>query len=250
MNDSNEGKALRKSTLSGKNCLITGATGGLGKEIAKLFVKKNCNLFLTGTTNSKLSAFGEELKTSNKDVKISHEAADLTNTEEIHKLIKKIRKEFSSIDIVINCAGVFLRKSLSDSSLEEIKNCLNVNIQAPILLSKEFSQDMVKKKWGRIVNIGSSSSYQGFKNSSIYCASKHALLGFSRSVLDELKNDNVRTFCVSPSSIKTKMGETLVEQDFNTFLNPKEVAESVIFIISYNDEMIIDELRLNRIKIE
>jgi len=127
---------------------------------------------------------------------------------------------------------------------------LNVNIQAPILLSKEFSQDMVKKKWGRIVNIGSSSSYQGFKNSSIYCASKHALLGFSRSVLDELKNDNVRTFCVSPSSIKTKMGETLVEQDFNTFLNPKEVAESVIFIISYNDEMIIDELRLNRIKIE
>jgi len=100
------------------------------------------------------------------------------------------------------------------------------------------------------VNIGSSSSYQGFKNSSVYCVSKHALLGFSRSILDELKKYNVRTFCVSPSSIKTKMGETLVEQDFNTFLNPKEVAESIIFIISYNDEMIIDELRLNRIKIE
>ena len=248
MNDLNQEKNSVNNIFSGKNCLITGATGGLGKEITKLLAKKNCNLFLTGTTNSKLSVFGEELKTSNKEVKISHEAADLTNTEEIHKLIKKIRKEFSSIDIVINCAGVFLRKSLSDSSLEEIKNCLNVNIQAPILLSKEFSQDMVKKKWGRIVNIGSSSSYQGFKNSSIYCASKHALLGFSRSVLDELKNDNVRTFCISPGSIKTKMGETLVDQDYNTFLNPKEIAETVIFVISFDNEMIIDELKLNRIK--
>ena len=250
MNDSDEEKDLAKDILSDKNCLITGATGGLGKEIAKLFVKKNCNLFLTGTNNSKLSALGEELKTSNKEVKISYDVADLANTEEVSKLVIKIRKEFSSIDIVINCAGIFLRKSLSDSSLEEIKNCLNVNIQAPVLLSKEFSQDMVNKKWGRIVNIGSSSSYQGFKNSSIYCASKHALLGFSRSVLDELKKYNVRTFCVSPGSIKTKMGETLVDQDYNTFLNPKEVAESVIFIISYDEEMIIDELRLNRIKIE
>ena len=250
MKDSDQGKTLVKSILSDKNCLVTGATGGLGREIAKLFVKKNCNLFLTGTNNSKLSALGEELKTSNKEVKISYDVADLANTEEVSKLVIEIRKEFSSIDIVINCAGIFLRKSLSDSSLEEIKNCLNVNIQAPVLLSKEFSQDMVNKKWGRIVNIGSSSSYQGFKNSSIYCASKHALLGFSRSVLDELKKYNVRTFCVSPGSIKTKMGETLVDQDYNTFLNPKEVAESVIFIISYDEEMIIDELRLNRIKIE
>ena len=250
MKDSDQGKTLVKSILSDKNCLVTGATGGLGREIAKLLVKKNCNLFLTGTNNSKLSALGEELKTSNKEVKISYDVADLANTEEVSKLVIKIRKEFSSIDIVINCAGIFLRKSLSDSSLEEIKNCLNVNIQAPVLLSKEFSQDMVNKKWGRIVNIGSSSSYQGFKNSSIYCASKHALLGFSRSVLDELKKYNVRTFCVSPGSIKTKMGETLVDQDYNTFLNPKEVAESVIFIISYDEEMIIDELRLNRIKIE
>lgn len=250
MKNLDQEKTLAKSVLSDKNCLITGATGGLGKEIAKLFVEKNCNLFLTGTNNSKLSTLSEELKIANKEVKISYDAADLASTEEIYKLIKEIRKEFSSIDIIINCAGIFLRNSLSNCSLEDIKNCLNVNIQAPILLSKEFSQDMVNKKWGRIVNIGSSSSYQGFKNSSIYCTTKHGLLGFSRSILDELKNDNVRTFCISPGSIKTKMGESLVDQDYNTFLNPKEIAETVIFVISFDNEMIIDELKLNRIKIE
>tara|TARA_B100001750_G_scaffold65427_1_gene51965 strand:+ start:4063 stop:4836 length:774 start_codon:yes stop_codon:yes gene_type:complete len=250
MKESDQEKTLTKSILSDKNCLITGATGGLGREIAKLFVEKNCNLYLTGTNNSKLSMLSDELKTANKEVNISYCDADLASTEEIYKLIKEIRKEFSSIDIVINCAGIFLRSPLSNSSLEEIKNCLNINVQAPILLSKEFSQDMVNKKWGRIVNIGSSSSYQGFKNSSIYCTTKHALLGFSRSILDELKNDNVRTFCISPGSIKTKMGETLVDQDYNTFLNPKEIAETVIFVISFDNEMIIDELKLNRIKIE
>ena len=250
MKDPDQENTLTKSILSDKNCLITGATGGLGRELARLFVKKNCNLFLTGTNNSKLSAVSDELKTANKEVNISYCEADLASTEEIYKLIKEIRKEFSSIDIVINCAGIFLRSPLSNSSLEEIKNCLNINVQAPILLSKEFSQDMVNKKWGRIVNIGSSSSYQGFKNSSIYCTTKHALLGFSRSILDELKNDNVRTFCISPGSIKTKMGETLVDQDYSTFLNPKEIAETVIFVISFDNEMIIDELKLNRIKIE
>jgi len=250
MKDPDQEKTLAKSILSDKNCLITGATGGLGREIAKLFVEKNCNLFLTGTNNSKLSALSDELKTANKEVKISYCESDLASTEEISKLVKEIRKEFSSIDIVINCAGIFLRKPLSDSSLEDVSNCFNVNVQAPILLSKEFSQDMVKKRWGRIVNIGSSSSYKGFKNSSIYCASKHALLGFSRSILDEFKMHNVRSFCISPGSIKTEMGKTLVEQDFDTFLNPEEVAESVVFVISYDKEMMIDELRLNRIKIE
>ena len=73
--------------------MITGATGGLGREIAKLFVEKNCNLFLTGTNNSKLSALSDELKTANKEVKISYCESDLASTEEISKLVKEIRKE-------------------------------------------------------------------------------------------------------------------------------------------------------------
>ena len=84
---------------------------------------------------------------------------------------------------------------------------------------------MVSKKWWRIVNIGSSSSYNGFKNTSIYCSSKHALLGLSRSLHDELKEHNIRTFCVSPGSIKTSMGKRVIGQNYDTFMDPKEIAE-------------------------
>lgn len=148
---------------------------------------------------------------------------------------------------MINCAGVFPNSFLNDSTIEEFENCFNINVKAPFLLCKEFSKQMIHNKWGRIVNIGSSSSYEGYKKTSVYCASKHALLGLSRSLLDELKEYNVRTFCISPGSIKTEMANVLVEQDYSTFIDPKEVAELIIYLISFDKEMITEEIRLNRI---
>jgi 3-oxoacyl-[acyl-carrier protein] reductase len=128
---------------------------------------------------------------------------------------------------------------------------MNLNVRAPFVLSKEFSKDMVKNNWGRIVNIASSSAHNGFKNAAIYCASKHALLGLSRTLFAELKNQNVRTFCISPGSMKTRMAKEdeglLAEQDYNTFMDPKEVAEFIIKIISYDNEMISQEINLSRL---
>ncbi len=80
---------------------------------------------------------------------------------------------------------------------------------------------MVKNKWGRIVNVGSSSAYSGFRETSIYCASKHAILGLSRAIYNELKDYNVRTFCISPGSIKTEMGKQVKNQKFDTFYPTK-----------------------------
>ena len=237
--------------LNAKNCLLTGATGGLGKELATKLVEYGCNIFLTASNEKKLNELVSLLQkqTENK-VEIYHKSADLSKLGDVKNLIKYVKKKFNSIDILINCAGIFQVNFLKDTSLDDFEKSLNVNMKAPFLLCKEFSQNMIKKRWGRIVNIGSSSSYNGYKKTSIYCATKHALLGFSRSLVDELKKYNVRTFCISPGSIKTNMAKKLVEQNFNTFLDPKEVADAILFVISYDKEMIIDELRLNRMKIE
>ena len=105
---------------------------------------------------------------------------------------------------------------------------------------------MKKKKWGRIINIGSSSSYQGFSEGTIYCASKHALLGLSRSLFAELKEAKIRTFCISPGSIKTDMGKQDKKQNYKTFLDPKEVAEYIVYSINFDKELVTEEIRLNR----
>ena len=232
--------------LRGKNCLITGATGGLGKEIAKEFAKNGCNLFLTGRNNDKLNSLKNELENSVNEIKIDFEDADLSDDSEIQKLIEKVKNTFVNIDILVNCAGVFPVKLLSDSTVEDFENCFSVNVKAAFVLCKEFSQGMISKKWGRIINIASSSAYAGFKNTSIYCSSKHALLGLSRSLHSELKEHNVRTFCVSPGSIKTPMGKSVIGQNYETFLNPNEVAELIVHLVSFNNEMISQEIQLSR----
>jgi len=238
--------------LRGKNCLITGATGGLGKEIAKEFAKNGCNLFLTGRNNEKLNKLKNELENSENNIKIGFEQADLSNISEIQKLIVQTKKIFSNIDVLVNCAGIFPVKMLSESTIDDFEKCISVNVKAAFILSKEFSQQMISKKWGRIINIASSGAYNGRSKTTIYRASKHALLGLSRSLHSELKEHNVRTFCVSPGPIKTSMGHDIIKNEnpdekFDSFMNPNEIAEFIVYLISFDNEMVSEEIRLSRI---
>jgi len=227
-----------------KNCLVTGSTGGLGIEIVKEMSRNGANLFLTGRDEAKLNALQKQLEGSSFIKK-----ADFNNLEDINGLIKEVSAKMR-IDILINCAGVFPVKSIDESTLEDYEECFNINVRAPFLLTKAFSKGMADRKWGRIVNIGSSSAYGGFTNTSLYCSSKHALLGFSRSAFSELKNSNVRVFCISPASIKTKMGESVPNQNFETFIDPAEVAQCVNFFISFEGNMVSEEVRLNRMSVQ
>ena len=237
---------METSCLKNKNCLITGATGGIGKEVSIQLADQSCNLFLTGRNKKKLESLKKLLIKNNPDINIEYKEGDLTRLSDIKNIVTNAKHYFGNIDILINCAGIFMIKSIGKSTVEDFDKSINLNVRAPFILSREFSKDMVSKKWGRIVLIGSSSSYSGFENGSVYCASKHSILGLSRALNIELKKKNVRVMCISPSSTKTNMGKISVDQDFNTFLNPKEVAEYIIFILSFDNEMSIDESRLNR----
>ena len=244
---------MNENILEKKNCLITGATGGLGKQIAIELAKRNCNLFLTARQNKKLQKLNDELEKTNKNNLIKYKQCNLQETEELDDLIQKIRDEFSSIDILVNCAGIFPVSPISQSTLEQYDSCMNLNVRVPFVLSKEFSKDMMKNRWGRIVNIASSGAYNGLKNTAIYRSSKHALLGLSRSLHNELKEFNVRTFCISPGPIKTDMGKDIVKKEnpnenYDTFMKPNEIAEFIIFAISFVNNLISSEVRLGRIK--
>lgn len=237
--------------LENRNCFITGATGGLGRCIAMKMAENKCNLFLTSTNASKLENLKNEIKSLYGDeIRIYYGHGDLNKISELNKIIALAREKTRTIDILVNCAGIFVVKSIFDLILDDYDITFNLNVRAPFLFCREFSEDMIKRRWGRIINIGSSSSYGGSKETSLYCASKHALLGFSRALHDELKKYGIRTFCVSPSGLKTEMGKLIPNQNYDSFINPKEIAEYVAFICSFDGEMISDEIRLNRMVIE
>ncbi|MFZ1615419.1 MAG: SDR family oxidoreductase [Holophaga sp.] len=230
------------SPLAGKRCLITGASRGLGRELARELARVGGELFLTARDEEALARLGTELQAT-------WAAIDLADAAAVDHLAEEARSTLGGIDALINCAGVFPVSTLADTDLATYDHCFSVNVRAPFQLCRAFAPDMAQRRWGRLVNIGSSSAYAGYKDTSVYCASKHALLGFSRALHDEFKAHNVRCYCVSPGSIQTDMGRHVRGQDFSTFLDPVELATFIVELISQDGPMITEELRVNRMVI-
>lgn len=226
--------------LSHKIALVTGATGGLGKSISQKLTESGAQVFLTGRNTKKLKQLLET-----NDHYIGTESLELRDTKKIKELINKVRP-----DILVNCAGVFPVQSIENMTEEYFNETFEVNVRAPFVLTKHASRHMKEKGWGRIINIASSSAYAGFPNTSAYCASKHALLGFSRSSYHELKEHGIRVYSFSPGSIKTEMGRQVKGQDYNTFMEPDEVANFIVNAIGHDGNMISEEVRLNRIFVQ
>jgi short-subunit dehydrogenase len=229
--------------LDGKTAFISGATGAIGKSIAYALAERGCNLFLTSTNNKSLEELIELL--SQYEITVTAFSGDLTSKKDVSKIIDAA-KIYKSIDILVNSAGVFPNINLFDTSDDDFENTLNINFRSAFMFTRAFAVEMVKNEWGRIVNIGSSSAYSGFQNTSVYCASKHALLGFSRAIHDELKENNVRTYFISPSSTKSKIGLETIGQDYSTFLDPEDIAKYVVFAISFDSNIMSEEIFLKR----
>jgi short-subunit dehydrogenase len=234
------------SILNDKNVLITGASGGLGSCIAAAFSVQGCNLYLTGRNESNLIKLKKELRS---DKNVFYKTADLEDVAQIEGLAEDALQKLGNIDILVNCAGVFVVKSFKDTAIEDFNRSFDLNVRAPFLLCREFIEGMVANNWGRIINIGSSSAYSGFKDTSVYCSSKHALLGLTRALHDEYRTNNIRSYCFSPGSIQTEMGKKVKNQDFDTFIDPEEIAKYIILSVSFDNEMISNEIQLKRINI-
>lgn len=230
--------------LKGKRAFVSGATGGIGRSIAFALAEQGCDLFLTASDSVGLEEVESALSSYN--IAISRLSGNLINKEEVYKIIGAARESFGTIDILVNSAGVFPNINLFDTDDEVFSDTFDINFRSTFLFTRDFAKEMVAQQWGRVVNIGSSSAYSGFKGTSMYCASKHALLGFSRAIHDELKEHNVRTYHVAPSSTQTKMGLATKGQDYSTFLNPNDVAKYVVFVISFEGNIISEEILLKR----
>ena len=197
--------------LRGKYVLVTGASRGLGRSIAIEYASMGCNVVLVGRSHQDLLQVYSELEQLYPGDHFV-QPRDLSDVDDIMKLVNT--DILPSIDILVNCAGVF-----------------------PI---------------SRIINIASSSAYAGSATTSAYCASKHALLGLSRSLHKEFKDHNVRVICVSPGSIKTDMGRKVenLGQDFDTFMEPEEVAKYIVYNSSFDGNLVSEEIRLNRMFVQ
>lgn len=232
--------------FSEKTVLISGASGAIGSEIARRFAAQGAFLTLISSNAESLAEISREL--AELGCSLTGIVCDLSSDVLTRDLLENQLND-AHFDVVINCAGVFPITPISEMSLETFTKVMNVNVGAAYQLCMKFAPAMAKSGWGRIVNIGSSSCYAGFRNTTAYCASKHALLGLSRALHDEVKASGVRVYHISPSSTKGRMGKATPGQDYETFLEASEVADYVMFAISHDGNAMSQEILINRMQV-
>jgi len=224
-----------------KKILITGATGGIGKEICRL-LKNDYDIYVMGRNQEKLDKLKTELPYL-KDTFI----ADLNNRKSIESFLDTINKNNFEFDILVNNAGVTQDSLFIRMDYEKWSKVIQTNLNSNFLLTNFFSKQMIKKKWGRIINITSVVCHTGNAGQSNYTASKSGIIGMSKSIAAELAKRNITVNCISPGFIETEMTSDLSEEQKKSIMDkiplnrigqPKDVANCVKFLASDMSEYI------------
>ena len=183
-----------------KNVLITGATGGIGESLVNVFHSSGYNVCGTGTNVEKLNFLEKKYDDRFKGIQ-----CDLSDDIQIKDLVAKTNKFYGSINILINNAGITKDNLFLRMKDDEWNDVININLNSNFKLTKIVIKDMIKAKWGRIVNISSDSAKIGNPGQSNYVASKSAIEGLTRTIANEVASRGITVNCVAPGFIKTEI---------------------------------------------
>ena len=192
--------------LKDKKILITGATGGIGNCLVEKFDYLGSKILATGTNENKL----QSLKKNFPNIHI--EKFKLDEHNQIESFVEKIDKQLDGIDVLINNAGITLDNLSNRLSEENWKKVLDINLTSTFLMCKHTIKKMLKKKYGKIINITSIVGHTGNLGQANYAASKAGILAMSKSLAIEYARKNININCVAPGFIKTEMTDKINEE--------------------------------------
>jgi uncharacterized protein len=224
---------MAKEQLKGKNIIITGASGGIGAEIAKLCAASGANLALLARSEDKLVRLQTELQESYQ-VRVEVFQLDVADSEKIKEVFTTINSRFDHIDILVNNAGYGVFREAHLATIEEIKGMFDVNVVGLMACTSMVLPKMRERRYGHIINIASQAGKIATPKSSVYSASKHAVLGFTNALRMELSDLNVKVTAVNPGPIATNFFNiadekgTYVKNVQRFMLKPEFVAKKVV----------------------
>ena len=226
--------------LTGKTALVTGAGGGIGREIAARLKAAGANVAICGRDAQKLRRAAETVGGA------LTLPGDLLDVEYAQSCIDRTVEAFGGLDILVNNAGITLAKPFEETTLEEFERVMNTNVRAPFVLSRRALPHLRRTR-GRVINIASVVAHKGYPLQSVYAASKHALLGLSKSLANEVYQDGVRVHVISPGGVYTDMVR-LSRPDLSPdgLIVAGEVADAVMFLLSLDKNAVVDEICLHR----
>jgi NAD(P)-dependent dehydrogenase (short-subunit alcohol dehydrogenase family) len=228
-------------SLSGKVALITGGSSGIGRAIALKLSQAGAKIAILDIKECEdlLDEIGRD--------KARFYKCDVTSADEVREVIRRVYEEFGRIDIVVNSAGVIVRKDAVETSEDEWDKVLNVNLKGPFLVSKYSIPYMIRGGGGSIVNVASGWGLKGGPRAVAYCASKGGLINMTRAMAIDHGKDGIRVNCVAPGDVDTPMLRSEAEQlgmKWEDFVReasnrplarigkPEDIANAVLFLVS------------------
>ena len=226
--------------LESKTVIITGASRGIGRGIAKVFAKQGANIAFTyRSSDEKAKALEDEL--SANGCKVKGYKSDASNFEAAQQLAVDVLEEFGSIDVLVNNAGVTKDGLLMRMSENDFDSVMNINMKSVFNMTKAVLRPMLKQRKGSIINMSSVVGVKGNAGQANYSASKAAINGFTKSTALELGSRNIRCNSIAPGFIETEMTDALVEEQIQEWRNAiplkrggttEDVANSALFLAS------------------
>ena len=222
--------------LTGKNALITGASGGIGGEIARVLHGAGATVALSGTREAPLTALAEELGERAHVL-----TCNLSDMDDVDSLPKRAAEAMGSVDVLVNNAGITRDNLFMRMSDDEWNSVLNVNLTATFKLSKGVLRGMLKARWGRIINISSVVGATGNPGQGNYAASKAGVIGMSKSLAYEVAARGITVNAIAPGFIETAMTDKLTDDQKSAILgsiptgrmgSPAEIAAATLYLAS------------------
>ncbi|NBM55114.1 3-oxoacyl-ACP reductase FabG [Proteus sp. G2669] len=222
--------------FDGKIALVTGASRGIGRAIAEDLVARGATVIGTATSENGAQAISEYLSGKSKGFVLN-----VTENDSIEKFLAEVRAEFGEIDILVNNAGITRDNLLMRMKDDEWQDIINTNLSSVFRLSKAVMRAMMKKRYGRIITIGSVVGTMGNAGQANYAAAKAGVIGFSKSLAREVASRGITVNVVAPGFIETDMTRALTDDQragilsqvpANRLGDAKEIASAVAFLAS------------------
>jgi 3-oxoacyl-[acyl-carrier protein] reductase len=229
--------------MTNKICLVTGATRGIGRAIAKMLLNEGAQVAICGREQSAVDDAVSALRAETAG-KVAGKAADVRNHEDIAELFRFVDTHFGGLDVLVNNAGVGVFGSVSDLSVENWHQTLETNLSGVFYSCREAFPRFQKRGGGYIVNISSLAGKNPFAGGAAYNASKFGLNGFTEAMMLDKRNDNVRVSYIMPGSVATEFSGAGTETGADWKIHSEDIAEIVRTLLRMPERTLISRVEV------
>jgi len=224
--------------------LVTGATEGIGRAIAFALARGGYSVGTCARTPDRLRTLLAELEA--EGIHAAGIPADVGDEAAVGRLVRHVTDALGPVDTLVNNAGIGILKPISGLSLDEWDATMRTNVRGMFLMTRAVLPAMRAARTGAIVNIASLAGRNGIVGGTAYCASKHAVLGFSKALMLEVRQEGIRVIAICPGSVDTGFGPDRVVPKLNraSILRPEDVADTVVAALRLPERALVSELDL------